>query len=93
MPEWYKSIDLYVCASLNEGYSAPVMECLASNRPVVTTEVGAPSFLNCHFSERTYDSLKKEIGKFYTSPQVQDYRWDRVAGEFNKLYERIMDEK
>ena len=93
MPEWYKSIDLYVCASLNEGHSAPVMECLAMNKPVVTTQVGIPSLLNTHFAERTYDSLKKEIGKFYTSPQVEDYRWNRVAGDFNKLYERIYDEK
>ena len=93
MPKWYKSIDLYVCASVNEGQSTPVMECLALNKPVVTTQVGIPALLNTHFAERTYDSLKKEIGKFYTSPQVEDYRWNRVAGDFNKLYERIYDEK
>lgn len=93
MPKWYKSIDLYVCASVNEGHSTPVMECLALNKPVVTTDVGIPSLLNVHKADRTYDSLKQEIGKFYTSPQVQDYRWGSVAEQFNKLYERILDEK
>jgi glycosyltransferase involved in cell wall biosynthesis len=92
MPKWYKSIDLYVCASVNEGHSTPVMECLAMNKPVVTTDVGIPSLLNVHKADRTYDSLKQEIGKFYTSPQVQEYRWKNVAGKFNDLYERILDE-
>ena len=92
MPKWYKSIDLYVCASVNEGHSTPVMECLAMNKPVVTTDVGIPSLLNVHKAERTYESLKQEIGKFYTSPQVQDYRWGAIADQFNKLYERILDE-
>lgn len=92
MPDWYRSIDLYVCASVNEGHSTPVMECLAMNKPVVTTEVGIPATLNVHFAERTFDSLAKEIGKFYTSEQVTPYRWDRVASEFNRLYERIYDE-
>jgi glycosyltransferase involved in cell wall biosynthesis len=92
MPKWYKSIDLYVCASLNEGHSTPVMECLALNKPVVTTDVGIPSLLNVHKAERTFESLKQEIGKFYTYPQVQEYRWGSVADKFNKLYERIKDE-
>lgn len=92
MPKWYRSLDLYVCASVNEGHSTPVMECLAMNKPVVTTDVGIPSLLNVHKAERTYDSLKKEIEKFYTSPQVQDYRWGSVAEQFNKLYERIKED-
>lgn len=92
MPKWYKSIDLYVCASINEGQSTPVMECLALNKPVVTTDVGIPSLLNVHKAERTFESLKQEIGKFYTSPQVQEYRWDSVASKFNDLYERILED-
>jgi glycosyltransferase involved in cell wall biosynthesis len=92
MPKWYKSIDLYVCASINEGQSTPVMECLALNKPVVTTDVGIPSLLNVHKAERTFESLKQEIGKFYTSPQVEPYKWDYVASKFNELYERILED-
>ncbi|MCB0360097.1 MAG: glycosyltransferase, partial [Bdellovibrionales bacterium] len=40
MPEYYRSIDLYVCASLNEGTPNPVLESMASGVPVLTTDVG-----------------------------------------------------
>ena len=40
MPEYYNSIDLYICASKNEGTPNPVLESMASGVPVVSTNVG-----------------------------------------------------
>ncbi len=88
MVDFYKSINLYVCASVAEGHSTPVMECLAMNIPVATLKVGLPSILNIHFiEERTVKSIKRTISKFYTSPQVLPiYSWENIIPQIKKLY-------
>ena len=40
MPDYYNSIDLYVCASKNEGTPNPVLESMASGIPIISTDVG-----------------------------------------------------
>jgi len=40
MVQYYNSIDVYVCASDNEGTPNPVMEAMACGVPVVSTDVG-----------------------------------------------------
>lgn len=40
MPEFYNSIDIYACASLNEGTPNTVLESMACGIMVVTTDVG-----------------------------------------------------
>jgi glycosyltransferase involved in cell wall biosynthesis len=89
MPDYYRSIDLYVCASENEGHSTPVMECLAMNVPVLTTNVGIPKGLNVHKADRTVESLKEGIEKFYTQNQVKDFNWENICVKFKELYEEI----
>ncbi len=40
MVEWYKGIDVLLCTSINEGMPFPILEAMASGRPVVTTNIG-----------------------------------------------------
>lgn len=40
MPDYYNSIDIYICASKNEGTPNPVLESMASGVPIVSTDVG-----------------------------------------------------
>lgn len=40
MPNYYNSIDVYVCASKNEGTPNPVLESMASGVPIISTNVG-----------------------------------------------------
>lgn len=40
MPEYYNSIDVYVCASKAEGTPMPVLEAMAMGIPIVSTNVG-----------------------------------------------------
>lgn len=40
MPDYYNSIDVYICASKNEGTPNPVLESLASGVPIISTNVG-----------------------------------------------------
>lgn len=46
MLEFYRSLDVYVCASRNEGTPNPCLEAAACGLPVVTTNVGnMPEFI------------------------------------------------
>lgn len=40
MPDFYRSLDIYVCASLSEGTPNPVLEAMACGVPVLSTDVG-----------------------------------------------------
>lgn len=40
MPDFYKKIDIYICASSSEGSSISVLEAAASGKPVISTRVG-----------------------------------------------------
>ena len=40
MPDYYNSIDVYICASKNEGTPNPVLESMASGVPIISTDVG-----------------------------------------------------
>lgn len=45
MPDFYGSIDVYVCASSSEGTPNPILEACASERPFVSTKVGIVAML------------------------------------------------
>lgn len=87
MGAYYDSIDLYCCASLNEGHSTPVMECLARNKPVITTDVGVPSLFDIDKVERSVEGIKKGILRHYTYPLVKDYSWENICNKLTKMYE------
>lgn len=40
MVEWYKGIDVLLCTSINEGMPLPILEAMATGRPIVTTNIG-----------------------------------------------------
>lgn len=40
MPDFYKNIDIYICASMYEGTPNPVLEAMACGVPVISTDVG-----------------------------------------------------
>ena len=40
MPDFYRNLDLYLCASLHEGTPNPVLEAMACGVPVISTDVG-----------------------------------------------------
>lgn len=91
MPDWYRALDLYVCASVAEGFSAPVMECLAMNVPVITTDVGIPSTLNVMKIPRTVEGIKEGIERFYTQNQVLPrFSWKVVNRQFHDLYRSMV---
>lgn len=73
MPDYYNSIDLYICASKNEGTPNPILESMASGIPIISTEVGivndafGPNQKQFILKERTKKCLKENIVKMLSN--------------------------
>lgn len=93
MPDYYKSIDLYVCASEAEGFSTGVMECLAMNVPVISVDSGEARHYVPFTIERSVEGIKKGIQKYYTQDLVSEYRWEKLAPKYRELYEGILNQE
>lgn len=67
MPDYYKELELYVCASKTEGTPLPVLEAMACGVPIVSTDVGIVKEAlgneqsNYILSERSKEELKNKI--------------------------------
>lgn len=74
MPEYYASIDVLVCASLNEGTPNPVLEAMACGVPVVTTDVGVVRDAfgtlqqNYILGSRTPEALAQNLEQLFRLP-------------------------
>lgn len=91
MPDYYRSINLYICASVAEGFSTGVMECLAMNVPVISVDTGEARHFVPFTIERSVDGIKRGIQKYYTQDLVREYRWDKLAPAYRELYERVFN--
>ena len=64
MVNYYKDIDLYICASINEGTPNPVLEAMACGVPVISTDVGiVPQVLGEKQKDYILEQRSKEILK------------------------------
>ena len=89
MVDWYKELDVYVCASKDEGFSTPVMECMALNIPVLTPFIGYPRHCNVTFYEPTVAGLVDELKRLNTYEQVKHLTWENICLKINELYHHI----
>lgn len=68
MPDYFNSIDVYVCASRTEGHPDPVFEAVGCGVPVIATDVGiVPEIFGekqkKYIIKRDKDDLKKKLIK------------------------------
>lgn len=83
MPEYYQSIDLYICASKEEGTPNPVLESMACGVPVISTNVGiVPEVLGEKqkkyiIKERSKEALKEKIIQFINNKE----EWSELSNE------------
>lgn len=66
MPEFYRGIDCYICASLSEGFSLSVLEAAASGCVIITTKVGGTEELikdgyNGFLVDRNIEAISNKI--------------------------------
>jgi glycosyltransferase involved in cell wall biosynthesis len=83
MVEFYRSLDVYVCASRSEGTPNPCLEAAACGLPVVTTRVGSmPEFIrdgeNGFFVERAVADIAEKLALLRDDPALRD-RLGRAA--------------
>ena len=67
-PDYYNSIDLYICASKNEGTPNPVLESMATGVPIISTDVG---IVRDAFGEKQKDFILKERTKEALKAKLQ----------------------
>jgi glycosyltransferase involved in cell wall biosynthesis len=90
MPDYYRKLDLYVCASIAEGHSTPVCEAAASNVPIASVKTGFGSrFAQYIIPERTVKAIRTAIRFFNTASHAKLYYWERVLPQFVDLYELL----
>lgn len=83
MPEYYNSIDVYICASKEEGTPNPVLEAMACGIPVISTDVGIVSEAfgekqkKYIIKSRTKEELKKKIIQFINEKE----KWKELSDE------------
>jgi glycosyltransferase involved in cell wall biosynthesis len=83
MLEFYRSLDVYVCASRSEGTPNPCLEAAACGLPVVTTRVGnMPELIrdgeNGFFVERDVMDIAEKLRWLRDDPELRD-RLGRAA--------------
>lgn len=76
MPDWYASIDLYICMSKIEGTPNPILECMACGVPFISTYVGivpeAAGEMQSRFilKERSKTALKEKLLEILKQPEL-----------------------
>lgn len=76
MPNYYAQIDLYVCMSKIEGTPNPILECMASGVPFVSTHVGivpeAAGLLQSEYilQERSVECLKEKLKQILEHQEI-----------------------
>ena len=75
MPEFYNSIDIYVCASEIEGTPNTVLEAMACGVPVISTDVGIVpdafgDLQKAYIFERNVSDLEAKIKRIIDTPDM-----------------------
>lgn len=75
MVEWYRELDVYVCASIDEGTPNPCLEAAACGVPIVTTPVGNMPELIVHgvngcFHDGTVAGLAQQLSSLRDDPAL-----------------------
>jgi glycosyltransferase involved in cell wall biosynthesis len=98
MADFYRGIDVLVCASEAEGCSNVVLEALACGTPVISTDCGIARELEADglvtLVERNPDAICSALIQCSETrlPAVQRYFWPSVAEQYAKLYRTILEE-
>lgn len=94
MKEFYKGLDVYVHASLTEGFNNTIIEALACNVPVLMTKQGAwKEFAGwVEFIEPTALGVIEGLRRFTGRRLIIDkYLWKNIVPRYKKIYDQIYD--
>jgi len=88
MPNFYNKIDCLILPSRSEGCNNPTLECLAMNKPVISSVIGIAFGLEGVITvDRSVDSIKEALRKLSGRIQIlESYTWDKIANQYRQLY-------
>lgn len=89
MKEFYMSIDVYVHASITEGFNNTIIEALSCNVPVLMTRQGCWHEFEgwVDFIDPTVDSVKKGLQKFLGRRLIcEKFLWKNIFPKYRQVY-------
>lgn len=103
LPAWYRAADVFVLASLREGWPNVVLEALACGTPVLATRVwGTPEILEGCAAGRLVDTgvdglevglrAADTLDASAARPWAERYTWDATSDGLHALYTRLVEE-
>lgn len=95
MHKFYQSIDVYVHASLTEGFNNTILEALACNVPVLMTREGAWKEFEgwVDYIEPTIEGVTDGLKKFTGRRLVHErFLWKYLAPAYRAMYQRIYED-
>ncbi len=90
MQDFYSDIDVYVHASLTEGFNNTILEALACNVPVLMTRQGCWQEFEgwVDFFDPTLEDLKKKLQKFKGRQLVfEKFLWKNLVPQYREVYD------
>lgn len=84
MPNYYNSIDMYICASKTEGTPLTVLEAMATGIPIISTDVGIVKEAfgseqeEYILQERSKDALKEKVKQL-----IKNKKYFKILSEEN----------
>ncbi len=109
MPDIYRSHDMFVSATMQEGMSNAMLEAMASGLPIITTKCeGCDELISDNgivVQKDTAQGLADEIIRLSADQQLykkmcaaarrkaENFGWDKVAEQYLKLYQRVLSRK
>lgn len=94
MAEFYRSLDVYVHASLSEGFNNTIIEALACNVPVLMTREGAWKDFDgwVEFVEPTVEGVVAGLRKYAGRKLIDEkFLWKNIIPEYRKMYEKVYE--
>ena len=76
MPDFYNSLDIYVCTAKTEGGPNPIIESMACGVPIISTDVGFVKYITGKkqhefiLEERTMECFENKIKELYNNPDL-----------------------
>lgn len=104
--EYYQAVDCYIFPTINHRAAIQiplsVLEAMATNLPIITTQFGGlPAFFPnasglYYISANRFDDLPKIINKAVaSSPEtrsiVKNFSWESIANQLHKIYIELME--
>lgn len=100
MVDWYHSIDVLLCTSINDGTPSPVFEAASCARTIVATDVGnvtdwfmphafgliAPRYSNADEANDVIDHLKQQLIRLRDNRDILAHYGFMLRGDIEKVF-------